>query len=411
MKKLSIPIVSDVPPDPVYTGGQVLHRIISSMPDVRFEFFWVNHLGLPGHIAVPENGVIARVFSFQLRGIWLWISRLTRRLGERSTLLRRIGLVVRMLMGMAKTTLIGVRLGLNLRNSPSRVVWFVVQGEKTVLCYTVAAWLSGKKFIIHQWDPLAWWMTHRGHPRQLHRLMRKLLDRLERRAVLNLVPSDAWKARLTGEGKRCIRIDNFFDDPVDDQRDLVLLTDPKSVHAVFIGQFYANAELESLLNLLSRTLQAMGKSLVVHFFGYGSPPQVNPGYQFVAHGALPRDELVTRIAKWDLALLPYPMEERFIETSTLSFPSKSRVYLAAGLPIMSWARDGASPDVFYREHYGHHYHNGASADGTEAFIWSVVEASPKYRRQRHATAQKILGEQFSYTSELVPFRNFLVQHV
>ncbi|KVD95410.1 hypothetical protein WI90_06625 [Burkholderia ubonensis] len=355
--------------------------------------------------------MIARVFGFNLHGIWLWIARLTKRLGEHSALLHRFGLVVRMLMWMAKTSMIGLRLGLNLRKSPSRVVWFVVQGEKTVLCYTVAAWVSGKKFIVHQWDPLAWWMTHRGHPRQLHRLMRRLLDRLERRAILNLVPSDAWKARLTSEGKNCIRLDNFFDDPVDDDRDLVLLSDPKSVHAVFVGQFYSNAELEALINLLARTLLAMGKSLVLHYFGYGNPTQANPGYQLVAHGALPRDELVTRIAKWDLALLPYPTEERFLETSTLSFPSKSRVYLAAGLPIMSWARDGASPDVFYREHYGPHYHNGSNVEGAEAFIRSIMDASPEYRRQRHATARKILGEQFSYTSELVPFRDFLVQHV
>lgn len=411
MKKLSIPIVSDVPPDPSYTGGQVLHRIISAIPDARFEFFWVNHSGLPEQISIPENCMIARVFSFQLHGIWLLISRATRRLGERSTLLRRIGLVVRMLMWMAKTALIGLRLGFNLRSSPSRVVWLVVQGEKTVLCYTVAMLVSGKKFILHQWDPLAWWMTHRGHPRLLHRLMRKLLERLERRAILNLVPSDVWKTRLEGEGKRCIRIDNFFDDPVDDQSDLVLLSDPKSVHAVFIGQFYANAELEALLNLLARALLTMNKSLVVHFFGYGSPSQVNLGYQVVAHGALPRDELVTRIAKWDLALLPYPMEERFIETSTLSFPSKSRVYLAAGLPILSWARSGASPDVFYRKYYDRHYHNGAGGDGADAFIRAVVDASPEHRRKRHAAAQKVLGEQFSYTSELVPFREFLVQHV
>lgn len=161
MKKLSIPIVSDVPPDSSYTAGQVLHRIMSSIPDARFEFFWVNHSGLPGHIAVPENCMIARIFGFQLDGIWLRIARLTKRIGERSTLLHRFGLVVRMMMWMAKTALIGVRLGLNLRHSPSRVVWFVVQGEKTVLCYTVAAWVSGKQFIVHQWDPRATYATAR----------------------------------------------------------------------------------------------------------------------------------------------------------------------------------------------------------------------------------------------------------
>ena len=93
------------------------------------------------------------------------------------------------------------------------------------------------------------------------------------------------------------------------------------------------------------------------------------------------------------------------------FPMKFYEYLAAGLPIMSWAREGASPDVFYREHYGAHYHNGSVAEGTDAFIRSIMEATPAHRRQRYEAARQILSEQFSYSSELVPFRDFLVQHV
>nr|WP_315187117.1 hypothetical protein [uncultured Albidiferax sp.] len=408
MKKLSIPIISDVPPDASYTAGQVLHRIITSMPDVQFEFFWVNHSGLPGEFFIPKNCVITRVFSFQLRGIWLRIARFTKKLSERSSLLHRFGLLVRVSMWMAKTILIGLRLGFSLRNSPSQLVWCVVQGEKTVLCYTVAALVSGKKLVVHQWDPLSWWMTHRGHPKRFHQIMRSLLDRLERRAILNVVPSDAWKTRLINEGKKSIRLDNFFDDQVTASDSLVLISDPNAVHAVFVGQFYSNTELESLVNILVLTLRKMNKFLVLHYFGHGNPEKKVAGYRIFIHGALPRDQLVARIAKWDLALLPYPTEERFTETSNLSFPSKSRVYLAAGLPILSWAKIGASPDLFYREHYASHYQNALNNLGTEEFIHSIVEASPEQRRSRHAVAQKILSEQFSFSAELIPFGKFLV---
>jgi len=410
MKKLSIPIVADVPPDPKYTAGQVLHHTISSISDVHFELFWVDHMGLPPQFIIPDNCSIARVFGFQLYGIWMAIARLTKRLGERSALLRRLGLMVRVSMWMAKTSLIGLQLGFALRRSSSRLVWCVVQGEKTVLCYTIAALVSGKKLVLQQWDPLSWWMTHRGHPKGVYRLMRALLDRLERRAILNVVPSDAWKARLRSEGKESIRLDNFFDDPVDEPQDLVLLSDPAAVHVVFVGQFYSNTELESLISFLVRTLLGESKSLVLHYFGYDNPTQTSGGYHFVVHGALPRGELVKRISKWDLALLPYPTEDRFSETSSLSFPSKSRVYLAAGLPIVSWAREGSSPDIFFREHYAAHYHNVTTGRGSEEFVRSVVKASPEERRRRYAVAQRILAEQFSYSSELVPFRKFMVQH-
>jgi hypothetical protein len=161
--------------------------------------------------------------------------------------------------------------------------------------------------------------------------------------------------------KSSIRIDNFFDDPADDARDLVLLSDPKAVHAVFVGQFYSNAELDALLNV-SRTLLGMGKSLVLHYFGQ-NPAATNPGYQLIAHGALPRDELVAN-RQMGSRLAAYPTEERFIETSTLSFPSKSRI---TSRQVCRSCRGpgGRLPDVFYREHYGAHYHNGSRAEGTE----------------------------------------------
>jgi hypothetical protein len=315
-------------------------------------------------------------------------------------------------MWLAKTALMGVRLGLHLRRSSARLAWFVVQGEKTVLCYFVASLICGKKLVLQQWDPVTWWMTHKNRPRKLVPLVRGLLERLERRAALNIVPSDAWRERLLAGGKQCIRLDNFFPDPDIGPavQQMVLVSDPSVVHAVFIGQFYSNNELDLLLEAAGRALGGMGKFLLVHYFGHGSPSATSRHYRIVSHGALPRDELVKRISKWDLALLPYPTEARFADASSLSFPSKSRLYLAAGLPILSWTSKGASPDTFYRQWYGEHYHNAAQDEGLDTFLAKIALATPEQRRVRFSAAQGVVAEKFSYSSEFVPFKNFLLQN-
>lgn len=409
-KKLSIPVVSDVPPDASYTAGQVLHRIMGALPDEHFEFIWVNQSNLPGHISIPENCSISRVFGFELRGIWLRISLLFRALAGRWPSMRRVAVIVRAAMWTGKSVLVGIRLGFALRRSSSRLVWFVVQGEKTILAYSVAAWISGKKIVLQQWDPLSWWMTHRGYPRRLFGPMHKLLARLERLACMNIVPSDAWQRKLVAENKRCMRLDNFFDDPTPDDETPVFLSDSNAVHAVFVGQFYSNTELERLVSEICLRLRKIDRRLVLHYFGSGSPAESSGGYKLINHGALPRDALIKRISKWDVALLPYPTESKFHDASTLSFPSKSRVYLAAGLPIVAWALKDSSPHKFYSAHYSDNYCNAASGGDLEAFVLSIVTATAEKRRQRYSEARRLVLEQFSHSSELVPFRDFLLQN-
>lgn len=411
--KSSIFIVTDVPPDPGYTAGQVLHTIIASAPDIHFQLVWINQSGLPGHVTVPANCSFSSVLNLEFTGFWMRVAHLLARVGAPSPWLHKLSMIVRTAMWLAKTALTGVRLGLYLRRSPARLAWFVVQGEKTVLCYAVASLISGKKLVLHQWDPVTWWMTHKNRPRKLVPLVRALLERLERRAALNIVPSDAWRDRLLAEGKQCIRLDNFFPDPPDVAsagQHTVLVSEPSVVHAVFVGQFYSNNELDLLLEAAGRALGGMGKSLLVHYFGYGSPSATSRYYRIVSHGALPRDELVKRISKWDLALLPYPTEDRFADASSLSFPSKSRLYLAAGLPILSWTRKGASPDTFYRQWYGEHYHNAGQDEGLDTFLEKIASATQEQRRGRFSAAQDLLAKKFSYSSEFVPFKNFLLQN-
>ena len=94
----------------------------------------------------------------------------------------------------------------------------------------------------------------------------------------------------------------------------------------------------------------------MHYFGSGTPTG-ETNIEWVSHGYRKRMEMVAMIAKWDMALLPYPCDPKYAETAELSFPSKSRVYAAAGLPIVSYAPVQSSVEQFFSHHYAPYYIN------------------------------------------------------
>ena len=59
--------------------------------------------------------------------------------------------------------------------------------------------------------------------------------------------------------------------------------------------------------------------LVLHYFGSGDSRPTGD-IEVVNYGYRSRGEAIAMMAKWDLALLPYPTEEKFAETVRLSFP-------------------------------------------------------------------------------------------
>jgi hypothetical protein len=407
-KKSNIPIVTDVPPDERYTAGQVLHRVISNIPEGSFELYWLNQSALPKDVKLPRNCALVSEFEIALSGWRLRFASMAKALGRRMPTLDKLGMLFRVALALSITVAIGIQLGLKFRRGKQPYIWFVIQGEKTVVCASIASFISGKPFILHQWDPLSWWMTHKGHPKKVQLRMHSLLSWLEKRASLNVVPSDSWKAKLAFEKKNAMRLDNFFERTYALPEQLHLVSDPAALHAVFVGQFYSNRELVELIRAISASLSRQNLRLVIHYFGFGKADLGVPGCQFISHGATDRDSLVDRISKWDCALLPYPMEERFLETSTLSFPSKSRVYLAAGLPIVSWARKESSPQTFFSEHFSEHYFNAQTDSNLDEWLINLHQKSAASRRERYKQATEILVRNFSKQTELEPFRKFIL---
>jgi hypothetical protein len=160
------------------------------------------------------------------------------------------------------------------------------------------------------------------------------------------------------------------------------------------------------LNLICKSHE---KTLVLHYYGGNKFPIQDLDCEVKVHGTLTRTDLINKIGKWDIALLPYPVAPEFAETANFSFPSKSRIYLAAGLPIASWAPINSSPDQFYEKCYSKYYVNLLTSHMGHDLIWAILSASATERRARWVEAQKLLNSEFSSSAELEPFKKILLE--
>ena len=405
-KNMNIIIVSDVPPDARYTAGQVLNQTIRSLSEYQFRFYWLNQSRLDTKVTMPANCCTlaildthyGRVLSFLVRGC--------------NFLLRHLPYVakpiytVKTALALGSLMITAVKLGLLVRKDPARLVWFVVQGERTTIAYRIVSRIAKKPYLLQQWDPLSWWMGHRGYPNRLIRAAQRQLHRLEIGALVNIVPSDAWKEKLQQEGKAVTRLDNFIQHSLLDETRFMAVRDPAALHAVFIGQFYASVELVRIVQALQLCLKSTNRRLVIHLFGASSPVHFE-GCEVISHGHLERDDLIRRIAKWDLALLPYPTAPGHEETARLSFPSKARVYLAAGLPILACAPTISGVHRFLAQHYSNHYFNIELKSFPSTFVNNLLETSYASRCISFQEARRLVSVEFSESAELQPLRHIL----
>lgn len=405
-KNTNIIILSDVPPDSRYTAGQVLHQAIVGLAEFQFHFYWLNQSRLDAQVKLPDNCNQVDILDTEYGRTIGFVVRACNYLMRRLPSLSKPLLAIKGAAALASLTTKSVKLGWRLRRDPSSTIWFVIQGERLVIASLIASWVAQKPYLLQQWDPLSWWMGHRHYPRRFIAIAQGLLSRLEQRALVNIVPSDAWRAQLVAQGKRAIRLDNFIQQPILEESGFRALRDPLTFHAVFVGQFYAGNELVRTVGTLAETVRRSGRDLVIHLFG-SSAPVTLAGCTVISHGHLDRNELIRRIAKWDLALLPYPTSVGHEETVRLSFPSKARVYLAAGLPILACAPTISGVHLFLSEHYPHHYCNIEVAGDLSGFVHGLLDASYSARLARFQEARMLVRQEFSETAELQPLRNIL----
>ena len=409
-KNMNIIIVSDVPPDPSYTAGQVLNQVISGLNDFDFRFYWFNQSRLNTQVNLPPNCVTVATVDTTYGRVIALLNRICNWCLRKLPLIAKPVFLVKTLLAFASLLGTAVKLGWKVRRDPSQLVWYVVQGERPVITYRIVNWIARKPYVLQQWDPLSWWMGHRGYPRRLIRVVKGLLSRLEAKAIVNIVPSDEWKVQLEAQGKRALRLDNFIQQQLLDDPQFLAVRDPRALHAVFVGQFYAGQELMRTVDTLQSVLGQRGQRLVIHIFGSSTPVHL-AGCEIIAHGRLERDALIERISKWDLALLPYPTATGHEETARLSFPSKARIYLAAGLPILACAPVFSGIHRFLEKHYPNHYYNIEVKSLPATFVNNLLHASYAARQSRYLEARNLVSREFSDVAELQPLRRILEEAV
>jgi hypothetical protein len=394
---MNITLITDVLPDDNFTAGQVLRHMLRQMPVDTVSIFWMNQSNLN---RPPEDALftIVKEYRFGFRG-WLgaFLHRLIHRLGPDST--ASVGVQIIITFWLCVRTAMSI-IWARRRSSKDDYVWLVLQGEKLLATYLMLSLLDSRRMILQQWDPLSWWMGNRNHRPEVIRLMQRCLGWLQRRVLLNVVPSPRWEAELLAARINVVRVDNFFSEAELGQRPAgIRLSTPEKVNAVFIGQLYANSELDRCLSVVKTAAKRLKKQVVLHYFGSGVPgPRTD--MEIIHYGYRPRMEIVAMIAKWDLALLPYPCEAKYAETASLSFPSKSRVYLAAGLPILAYAPVQSSVEEFCSRNYGPYYVNALRQEDVTEFVRNCLNVCPSHVRRRREHGHSVIQEWFSADAEI-----------
>jgi hypothetical protein len=403
---MHITLVTDVLPDDTFTAGQVLNRIFQRLDAGQIDVLWINQSRLRRAPDTPHFRV-AKEYRFDLPH-WLGsrLHRLVSFLGVHSRPSLALQTVITFLFSLRIAASIVRRRRRDRRmRQGDDLLWLVLQGEKLLFIYWMVSWFE-KRILLHQWDPLTWWMGNRGHRPDLIRVMGRLLTRLQRRAWLNVVPSVPWAELLRGQGCRVMRVDNFFTADDLPPAALVRVRTPGRINLVFMGQLYANAELNACLSLLAQSARALHRKLTIHYFGAGNwePPQ---DIELVSYGYRSRTEAILMMSKWDVALLPYPVDPKFEETARLSFPSKARAYVAAGLPILAYATPKSSVERFFRQCYRSDFFNAAIDPNLPEFLDRFVKESLDARDARLQRARALVQEWFSEEAELAPLAGAL----
>jgi hypothetical protein len=399
MKNLNISIISDVLPDDDFTGGQVLRKIINKLNHNIFYFSWLNQSDLLLCENLPLNCHLIFRKNFEKYKFLIYSSSPK----KLPPFFKKFILIFKLLF--FGFSLIKISFKLRSINKKNDLYWLVVQGQNLILIYFMLIIFNKKPFILQQWDPLSWWMNHRNYPKWFYFINKKLLSFLEKKAFLNIVPSDTWKAELCNENKKAVRLDNFIDIPGNAK--LIQLKQPGVMNVVFIGQTYSIDELKKIVDTLANILNYKGVKLVLHYYGSDLSIQEKINCEVINHGYHSHKNLHLNISKYEIALLPYPTFSND-ETARLSFPSKARIYIAAGLPILGFLPVFSGCHNFLKKNYKWQYLNifTNNSTSTSTFVNKFLNLSYENKKLNYLKSMKIVNKFFSSKAEidnLIPY--------
>ncbi|SKC94042.1 TylF/MycF/NovP-related O-methyltransferase [Paraburkholderia hospita] len=339
---MKILLLTDVPPCTNYTAGMVLGQIVKVLPKGSVSCFCVLNPDLQNIERDPELSDLPLEFVAK----------------PREAAFPRTGLVSELKSYAAEQ----FRRRVATPNLVNRVadfahrqnvdtIWAVLQGQTMVrLAAAVSDRLQMPLFTL-VWDPLAWWLQANQVDRWTSRQSIAEFDAVihRSRAVATASPamSVAYEAKY---GVRSVALiashdrANSFAPKDRPHRDGELVLG-------MAGQFYANAEWQTLVKTLNQSSWSIGgRDIRLLVLGHYIPDSDIPEGKVEFLGWKSQKEAIRILAEQtDVLYCPYPFDPALAEVSRLSFPSKLVSYFAAGRPVLLHAPLDSSPAVFLKK--------------------------------------------------------------
>lgn len=381
MMKSNILIISDVPICSDYTAGQVLSKFCESCAgEMEFFNFWFNQSMLQDSDNDPKSEVILQgkldVVPFHS--------------GRQLKFLRPISAVLNFLKSFFYIILATAKIAKIIKNRRISCVHLTIQGSRMILLGLLVRPFV-KTLIVQQWDPLSWWHNNRQRSLYYHYISKFTLTLLYKCADALVVPSFNWQKKLQKKYQKVFRLDNTFASNIDHK---LIYVERECPAFAFVGQIYAEKEFTKLVQML---VAAHGR-ITLHSFGNATIPEIE-NVSIISHGFLRSDQIIQEIQYLDGALLPYPVDANFTETSELSFPSKAKLYISAGIPIVSYCEASSGIHIFLTKFYQPGYVNLKYGGRFKRYSFKELD-------QLRRRAEKISSRLFSAKSEYSPLVNF-----
>ncbi|MGY6156164.1 TylF/MycF/NovP-related O-methyltransferase [Paraburkholderia graminis] len=339
---MKILLLTDVPPCTNYTAGMVLGQIVKVLPKGSVSCFCVlnpdlqnierdpelNDLPLefvakPREAAFPRTGYMSEFKSFAAEQF--------RRRVATPNLVNRVADFA--------------------HRQNVDTIWAVLQGQTMVrLAAAVADRLEMPLFTL-VWDPLAWWLqanqVDRWTSRQAVAEFESVIRRSHAVATASPAMSAAYEAKY---GVRSVALIASHDQA----NSFTPVGRPHREGELVVGmagQFYANAEWQTLVKTLNLANWSIGgRKIRLLVLGHYIPDSDIPEGKVEFLGWKSQKEAIRILAaQADVLYCPYPFDPSLAEVSRLSFPSKLVSYFAAGRPVLLHAPLDSSPAVFVRQ--------------------------------------------------------------
>jgi hypothetical protein len=148
--------------------------------------------------------------------------------------------------------------------------------------------------------------------------------------------------------------------------------------------------------------------LVLHYYGSDLSIHEKINCEVINHGYHSHKNLHLNISKYEIALLPYPTFSND-ETARLSFPSKARIYIAAGLPILGFLPDFSGCHNFLEKNYKWQYLNifMSNFTSTSAFVNKCLNLNYENKKVNYLKSMKIINNFFSSKAEIKNLISYL----